>query len=149
MTPAPTVRPPSRIAKRLPSSNATGVINSTIRFTLSPGITISTPSGSSTARFTASGLRENGVRDLVKKAVAVLMISSELPEVLGMCDRILVMHEGRLSGVFAGVLLLSAIDTAITLMAIPPHYQQVVRAGLVLLAVLLDSMKTAAHKRLV
>jgi ABC-type sugar transport system ATPase subunit len=29
---------------------------------------------------------------------AILMISSELPEVLGMSDRILVMHEGRLTG---------------------------------------------------
>jgi ribose transport system ATP-binding protein len=35
---------------------------------------------------------------LVKRGVAILMISSELPEVLGMCDRILVMHEGRLAG---------------------------------------------------
>jgi ribose transport system ATP-binding protein len=35
---------------------------------------------------------------LVREGVAVLMISSELPEVLGMCDRILVMHEGRLRG---------------------------------------------------
>jgi ribose transport system ATP-binding protein len=26
------------------------------------------------------------------------MISSELPEVLGMADRILVMHEGRITG---------------------------------------------------
>jgi ribose transport system ATP-binding protein len=35
---------------------------------------------------------------LVKGGAAVLMISSELPEVLGMCDRILVMHEGRIAG---------------------------------------------------
>ncbi len=35
---------------------------------------------------------------LVREGVAVLMISSELPEILGMCDRILVMHEGRLAG---------------------------------------------------
>src|SRR4051794_31167870 len=45
-TPAPTVRPPSRIANRNPSSIATGVINSTPIWMLSPGITISTPSGS-------------------------------------------------------------------------------------------------------
>ncbi|MBI2435172.1 MAG: sugar ABC transporter ATP-binding protein [Candidatus Hydrogenedentes bacterium] len=38
------------------------------------------------------------MNELVRRGVAVLMISSELPEVLGMCDRILVMHEGRLAG---------------------------------------------------
>jgi hypothetical protein len=48
-TPAPTVRPPSRIAKRRPSSMAIGLIRVTTIFTLSPGITISTPSGSSHA----------------------------------------------------------------------------------------------------
>src|SRR3546814_8985694 len=48
-TPAPTVRPPSRIAKRRPSSIATGLISVTAIFTLSPGITISVPSGSVTA----------------------------------------------------------------------------------------------------
>jgi len=44
--PAPTVRPPSRIAKRTPSSRAMGAISSTSISVLSPGITISTPSGS-------------------------------------------------------------------------------------------------------
>src|SRR5690606_27768649 len=48
-TPAPTVRPPSRIAKRRPSSIAIGLISDTDIFTLSPGITISVPSGSVTA----------------------------------------------------------------------------------------------------
>jgi rhamnose transport system ATP-binding protein len=36
--------------------------------------------------------------ELVKQGVAVLMISSELPEVLGMSDRILVMSGGRITG---------------------------------------------------
>jgi rhamnose transport system ATP-binding protein len=35
--------------------------------------------------------------ELAGRGLAVLMISSELPEVLGMADRILVMHEGRLT----------------------------------------------------
>ena len=38
------------------------------------------------------------MNELVHEGVSVLMISSELPEVLGMCDRILVMHEGHLAG---------------------------------------------------
>jgi rhamnose transport system ATP-binding protein len=36
--------------------------------------------------------------ELAGRGLAVLMISSELPEVLGMADRVLVMHEGRLTG---------------------------------------------------
>src|SRR5919106_553189 len=54
---------------------------------------------------------------------------------------------GRLSGVFAGVLLLSAIDTAINVMGLEPYYMQVIRGGLMLLAVLLDSAKTAIRRR--
>ena len=45
-TPEPTVRPPSRIAKRRPSSHAIGVIKVISMSMLSPGMTISTPSGS-------------------------------------------------------------------------------------------------------
>ena len=38
------------------------------------------------------------MNELVKKGVAIIMISSELPEVIGMSDRIVVMHEGRVAG---------------------------------------------------
>jgi rhamnose transport system ATP-binding protein len=38
---------------------------------------------------------------LAGEGLAILMISSELPEVLGMSDRILVMHEGRMTGQFS------------------------------------------------
>lgn len=38
------------------------------------------------------------MNELAAQGVAILMISSELPEVLGMSDRILVMHEGRIMG---------------------------------------------------
>ncbi|KEQ22666.1 sugar ABC transporter ATP-binding protein [Paenibacillus tyrfis] len=41
------------------------------------------------------------MNQLISRGVAILMISSELPEVLGMSDRILVMHEGRIAGEFA------------------------------------------------
>ena len=36
--------------------------------------------------------------ELAKQGVAIIMISSELPEVLGMADRIYVMHDGRIKG---------------------------------------------------
>lgn len=39
------------------------------------------------------------VSKLAGEGVAVLMISSEMPEVLGMSDRIMVMHEGRMTGI--------------------------------------------------
>ncbi|MGO9758008.1 MAG: sugar ABC transporter ATP-binding protein [Roseiarcus sp.] len=39
------------------------------------------------------------ISELAANGVAVLMISSEMPEVLGMSDRVLVMHEGRMTGI--------------------------------------------------
>jgi ribose transport system ATP-binding protein len=42
------------------------------------------------------------MNDLTSKGAAILMISSELPEILGMSDRILVMNKGRITAEFAG-----------------------------------------------
>ncbi|MNE08219.1 Xylose import ATP-binding protein XylG [compost metagenome] len=36
------------------------------------------------------------INQLVQQGIAVIVISSELPEVLGLSDRVLVMHEGKL-----------------------------------------------------
>ena len=41
----------------------------------------------------------NLINRLAAEGVAIVMISSELPEVIGMSDRIGVMHEGRLRGI--------------------------------------------------
>lgn len=38
------------------------------------------------------------INDLAEKGVAIIMVSSELPEVLGMSDRVMVVHEGRVTG---------------------------------------------------
>jgi ribose transport system permease protein len=54
---------------------------------------------------------------------------------------------GGLSGVFAGVLLLSTIDTAINVMGLDASYMQVIRGGLMLLAVLLDSVKQSIERK--
>ena len=41
----------------------------------------------------------NVINDLAGRGVAVIMVSSELPEVLGMSDRIMVVHEGEVTGI--------------------------------------------------
>jgi len=41
------------------------------------------------------------IRELTRQGVGVIMASSELPELIGMCDRIIVFHEGHLVGELA------------------------------------------------
>jgi rhamnose transport system ATP-binding protein len=41
------------------------------------------------------------IQELVEQGLAIIMISSELPEILGMSDRIAVMHAGTVSGVLS------------------------------------------------
>ncbi|HEV2763904.1 MAG TPA: ATP-binding cassette domain-containing protein, partial [Pyrinomonadaceae bacterium] len=41
------------------------------------------------------------MRGLAREGVAIMMISSDMEEVLGVSDRVAVMHEGRLTGVLS------------------------------------------------
>ena len=43
----------------------------------------------------------NIINELIRQGAAVVMISSELPEILGMSDRVAVMHQGTITGTFA------------------------------------------------
>lgn len=40
----------------------------------------------------------NMLRRLCDSGVGIILISSELPEIVGLCDRVMVMHEGRMTG---------------------------------------------------
>ncbi len=42
------------------------------------------------------------VARLAEQGMAIMIISSELPEILKLCDRVIVMHEGAITGVFQG-----------------------------------------------
>ena len=55
---------------------------------------------------------------------------------------------GSLPGVYAGVLLLSSINTAINLMGLPSNFTQVIHGLLVLAAVLLDTLKQTIRQKL-
>ena len=41
------------------------------------------------------------INELAKSGLAIVLVSSELPEVLGLSDRVMVLHEGKLTGEFA------------------------------------------------
>jgi len=40
------------------------------------------------------------INKLAREGLAIVLVSSELPEVLGLSDRVLVLHEGRVTGEF-------------------------------------------------
>ena len=39
------------------------------------------------------------IRRLAENGTAIIVVSSELPELIGVSDRIMILHEGRVSGV--------------------------------------------------
>src|SRR5690606_22300459 len=42
------------------------------------------------------------LRDLASAGTGIIAISSELPELIGLCDRVVVIHEGRVAGEVSG-----------------------------------------------
>ncbi|MDR1930188.1 MAG: sugar ABC transporter ATP-binding protein [Treponema sp.] len=44
----------------------------------------------------------NMLRDLCNNDTGIIIISSELPEIIGMCDRVMVMHENKIMGEIEG-----------------------------------------------
>jgi ribose transport system ATP-binding protein len=58
------------------------------------------------------------IHELADAGVAVICISSELPEVIGVCDRVLVMREGSLAGELRGKRI-----TQENIMALATHAQ--------------------------
>ena len=51
----------------------------------------------------SDGIYQQDIYDLMNEltndGVSIIMVSSELPEVLGMSDRVMVIHEGRVAGI--------------------------------------------------
>ena len=41
------------------------------------------------------------IRELAAEGVAIIIVSSDLPEVLTICERVIIMHEGRITGTLA------------------------------------------------
>jgi ABC-type sugar transport system ATPase subunit len=41
------------------------------------------------------------LRGLAAEGMAIVLISTEMPELLGLCDRVIVLHRGEVTGVFA------------------------------------------------
>jgi ribose transport system ATP-binding protein len=42
------------------------------------------------------------LRELANQGIGIVMISSELPEIIGMCDRVIVVHDGSVNGELSG-----------------------------------------------
>jgi len=66
------------------------------------------------------------IRDLAAEGIAVLLISSELPEVIGLCDRILVMRGGRISGELDSS---EATEERVLALAVEAELDEVSRTG--------------------
>ena len=55
---------------------------------------------------------------------------------------------GKITGVFAGAVLLSSISTVIAIVGMNPFYMNIIRGGLIIVAVLLDAAIRSIRTRL-
>ena len=42
------------------------------------------------------------IDELAQRGIGIIVISSEMPEIIGVCDRVLVMREGQIAGEVGG-----------------------------------------------
>ncbi len=64
------------------------------------------------------------IRQLARQGLAIIMISSELPEIVGLCDRVVVLCEGRKTGELIGP---EITESAVLQLAVAPR--DAARAG--------------------
>jgi ABC-type sugar transport system ATPase subunit len=69
------------------------------------------------------------MQNLVERGLAIIMISSELPEILGMSDRIAVMRGGRIAGVVPRAAATPEGVLALALGEPPPRGERAERGG--------------------
>ena len=82
------------------------------------------------------------ISDLTQDGLTIIMISSELPELLDMCDRIYVMKDGTsivsgsgdMKGTLAATLIIATLNSGLTVLNIPIATQTVVQGTVLLIA---------------
>ena len=82
------------------------------------------------------------ISDLTQDGLTIIMVSSELPELLGMCDRIYVMKDGTsivggsgdMKGTPAATLIIATLNSGLTVLNIPIATQTVVQGTVLLIS---------------
>lgn len=67
---------------------------------MAAGITVGCGDSKSSKNGTDSGKNTNDtvINELAKEGIAIIMVSSELPEIINMCDNVCVIRAGKLVG---------------------------------------------------
>ena len=95
------------------------------------------------------------ISDLTQDGLTIIMVSSELPELLGMCDRIYVMKDGTsivggsgdMKGTLAATLIIATLNSGLTVLNIPIATQTVVQGMVLLIALVAFAVMNQAKSR--